>query len=68
MSWQHLIYEIMHNFDHGRIHIRGIDGAMEILGRKHNANITACDRNLRYHALLFYGFFSGIKRVAGMTI
>ena len=40
MSWQHPLYELTLNFEHGRIHMRDIDGSMEILDRKKNVHET----------------------------
>jgi predicted dehydrogenase len=40
MSWQHPLYELVLNFEHGRIHMRDIDGTMEILDHKQNVHET----------------------------
>ena len=46
MKWQHPLFELTFTFEHGRIHLRDLDGTMEILdGRKRRHETIAVVRD-----------------------
>ncbi|HWA24253.1 MAG TPA: Gfo/Idh/MocA family oxidoreductase [Lacunisphaera sp.] len=46
MKWQHPLFELVFTFEHGRIHLRDLDGAMEILdGRRQRHETVAVVRD-----------------------
>jgi predicted dehydrogenase len=46
MKWQHPLFELVFTFEHGRIHLRDLDGPLEILdGRRQRHETIACVRD-----------------------
>lgn len=46
MKWQHPLFELVFTFEHGRIHLRDLDGTMEILdGRRRRHETVALVRD-----------------------